>query len=123
MAIRPPSKDELAAIARHYGMNLTEKDLGSFEPLVAGLLSSYEAVEDLYAASAPPPPAGRSWTQPEPAQNPLGQHRPRARPRSEARPERSAATAAAASAPPRPRAAAGPKIREQPAAIERPTGP
>ena len=72
MAIRPPSKDELAAIARHYGMNLTEKDLGSFEPLVAGLLSSYEAVEDLYTATAPRPPAGRSWTRPEPAQNPLG---------------------------------------------------
>jgi len=72
MAIRPPSRDELAAIARHYGMNLTEKDLGSFEPLVAGLLSSYEAVEDLYAATAPRPPAGRSWTRPEPAQNPLG---------------------------------------------------
>jgi amidase len=72
MAVRPPSKDELAAIARHYGMNLTDKDLSSFEPLVAGLLSSYEAVEELYAATAPRPPAGRSWSQPEPAQNPLG---------------------------------------------------
>ena len=73
MAVRPPSKDELAAIARHYGMNLTDKDLGSFEPLVAGLLSSYEAVEDLYAATAPRPPAGRSWTRPEPARTPAQQ--------------------------------------------------
>ena len=31
MAVRPPSKDQLAAIARGYGMRLTEQDLGSFE--------------------------------------------------------------------------------------------
>jgi hypothetical protein len=42
MAVRPPSKDELAAIARDYGMHLTEDDIGSFEPLVAGVLSSYD---------------------------------------------------------------------------------
>ena len=72
MAVRPPGKDELAAIARGYGMHLSDQDLGSFEPLVAGLLSSYDAVEDLYAQTAPQPPAGRAWTQPDPAQNPLG---------------------------------------------------
>ena len=53
MAVRPPGKDELAAIARGYGMHLSDQDLGSFEPLVAGLLSSYDAVEDLYAQTAP----------------------------------------------------------------------
>ena len=53
MAVRPPSKDELAVIARGYGMHLSEEDLGSFEPMVAGLLSSYNAVEDLYAQTAP----------------------------------------------------------------------
>jgi amidase len=72
MAVRPPTKDELAAIARGYGMNLTEEDLGSFEPMVAGLLSSYEAVEELYAAAAPQPPSGRAWTRPKDAENPLG---------------------------------------------------
>ena len=72
MAVRPPSKDELAAIARDYGMHLTEDDIGSFEPLVAGVLSSYDAVEELYAQTAPRPPAGRAWKRPEPAENPLG---------------------------------------------------
>jgi amidase len=72
MAVRPPGKDELAAIARGYGMHLSDEDLGSFEPLVAGLLSSYDAVEDLYAQIAPEAPAGRTWKQPDPAENPLG---------------------------------------------------
>jgi hypothetical protein len=39
MAVRPPGKDDLAAIARGYGMHLSDEDLGSFEPMVAGLLS------------------------------------------------------------------------------------
>jgi amidase len=72
MAVRPPSKDELAAIARGYGMHLSEEDLGSFEPMVAGLLASYDAVGELYAQTAPQPPAGRAWKRPEPAENPLG---------------------------------------------------
>src|SRR6266567_1927574 len=36
MAIRPPGKDELAAIARGYGMHLSDQDLGSFEPMMNG---------------------------------------------------------------------------------------
>ena len=72
MAVRPPGKDELAAIARGYGMHLSDQDLGLFEPLVAGLLSSYDAVEDLYNQTAPQPPAGRTWKQPDPGENPLG---------------------------------------------------
>src|SRR6266566_4888876 len=72
MAVRPPGKDELAAIARGYGMHLSDQDLGSFEPLVAGLLSSYDAVEDLYAQTAPQPPADRTWKHPDPTENPLG---------------------------------------------------
>jgi hypothetical protein len=80
MAVRPPGKDELAAIARGYGMHLSDEDLGSFEPLVAGLLSSYDAVEDLYAQIAPEAPAGRTWKQPDPAENPLGAWYVRTRP-------------------------------------------
>jgi amidase len=53
-------------------MHLSEADLASFEPMVAGMLSSYDAVGDLYAQIAPAPPAGRTWKQPEPAENPLG---------------------------------------------------
>ena len=65
MAVRPPGKDELAAIARGYGMHLSDEDLGSFEPMVAGLLSSYDAVEELYAQIAPEAPAGRTWKRPD----------------------------------------------------------
>ncbi|HEX3311636.1 MAG TPA: amidase family protein, partial [Streptosporangiaceae bacterium] len=72
MAVRPPGKDDLAAIARGYGMHLSDEDLGSFEPMVAGLLSSYDAVEELYAQTAPQSPANRTWKQPEPGENPLG---------------------------------------------------
>jgi len=72
MAVRPPGKDDLAAIARGYGMHLSDEDLGSFEPMVAGLLSSYDAVEELYAQTAPQPPANRTWKQPDPGGNPLG---------------------------------------------------
>jgi amidase len=72
MAVRPPSKDELATIARGYGMHLSQEDLGSFEPMVAGLLASHEAVGELYAQTAPQPPAGRTWQQPTAAENPLG---------------------------------------------------
>jgi hypothetical protein len=39
MAVRPPGKDELAAIARGYGMHLSEQYLGSFEPMVTRLLA------------------------------------------------------------------------------------
>lgn len=39
-------------------MHLSEEDLGSFEPMVAGLLT-YDAVGELYAQTAPQPPAGR----------------------------------------------------------------
>jgi amidase len=53
-------------------MHPSEEDLASFEPMVAGLLASYDAVENLYAQTAPQPPAGRTWKQPEPAENPLG---------------------------------------------------
>jgi Asp-tRNA(Asn)/Glu-tRNA(Gln) amidotransferase A subunit family amidase len=72
MAVRPPGQDDLAAIARGYGMHLSDEDLGLFEPMVAGLLSSYDAVEELYAQTAPQPPANRTWKQPDPAGNPLG---------------------------------------------------
>jgi amidase len=72
MAVRPPSKDELAAIARGYGMKLSDQDLDSFGALIAGALASYDAVEDLYAADAPVAPTDRTWTRPDAASNPLG---------------------------------------------------
>ena len=72
MAVRPPGKDELAAIARGYA-DAPERSGPRVVRAPGGrLLSSYDAVEDLYAQTAPQPPADRAWKQPDPAQNPLG---------------------------------------------------
>jgi amidase len=61
----------LATIARGFGFHLSDADLSSFEPMVAGVLSSYDAVEELYGATAPTAP-DRPWTRPEEADNRLG---------------------------------------------------
>jgi amidase len=71
MAVRPPSREELAAIARGYGFTMSEADIASFEPMVAGSMESYGAVEELYEATAPAMPE-RSWSRPDDADNPLG---------------------------------------------------
>jgi amidase len=72
MAVRPPDKDELDALARGYGMTLSDADLETYRVLVGGSFSSYDAVEELYAELAPTPPAARAATRPEDADNPLG---------------------------------------------------
>lgn len=72
MAVRPPRREEIAAIADRYGFRLTDDDVASFTPLVAGALISYDAVEELYEAAAPQPPTGRTATTPREDDNPLG---------------------------------------------------
>ncbi len=72
MPVRPPRPDEIAAIADRYGFALSEADVESFTPLVTGALSSYDAVEELYAAVAPEAPAGRVAVAPDEDENPLG---------------------------------------------------
>ena len=69
MPVRPPDPDALHAVAARYGLGLDDADVASFTPMVHGLLASWDAVEELYAASAPAMP-DRSWTRPEPADNP-----------------------------------------------------
>ena len=69
MPVQRPDAGELDAVARRYGLGLTDTDLASFSPMVHGLLASWDAVEELYAASAPAMPE-RSWSRPEPADNP-----------------------------------------------------
>lgn len=71
MAVRPPSKDEVAALAASFGMQPSDEDLATYTGLVEAFLGSYTAVEELYADIAPEPPE-RPWTRPEPADNPLG---------------------------------------------------
>jgi amidase len=72
MAVRPPDKEEVAGLARSYGMHLDDADLETYTLLAAGALSSYDAVEELYAEIAPQPPADRAATRPDEASNPLG---------------------------------------------------
>ena len=70
MPLRPPDPDDLAKAAQQYGLGLDEADVASFSPMVHGLLASWDAVEELYAASAPAMPE-RAWTRPEAADNPF----------------------------------------------------
>lgn len=72
MSVRPPGKDEVAALAAHFGMHPGEVELETYTGMVAAFLGSYDAVEELYAGIAPQVPPGRSATRPEPADNPLG---------------------------------------------------
>ena len=69
MPVQPPDPTELNRVAQRYGLGLSEEDISSFSPMVHGLLASWDAVEELYAASAPAMPE-RTWTRPEPADNP-----------------------------------------------------
>ena len=71
MAIRPPSDTDLRSAAEHYGLGLSDEDVASFNPIVTGLLGSWDVVEELYASTAPVPPE-REWHRPEAEENPLG---------------------------------------------------
>ena len=72
MAVVPPDKDQVAAIARGYGMTPSDADLEVYTSLVAAFLTSYDAVEELYGQIAPQPPTDRPSTRPDDADNPLG---------------------------------------------------
>ena len=72
MAVRPPDKDQLAAVARSLGMDLDEADVESYSALVAAGFASYDAVEELYAQVAPDAPTDREHTVPDGDDNPLG---------------------------------------------------
>jgi amidase len=72
MPVQLPDHSELAHIASQYGLDLSDADVESFEPFVAGLMGSWPALEELYARTAPAPPTNRPWHRPEDADNPLG---------------------------------------------------
>jgi amidase len=71
MPVARPSREEIAEIARGYGMTPSEEMLAAYEPLVDGFLGSYDTIEALYAEIAPSAPE-RTWRRPEPPENPLG---------------------------------------------------
>src|SRR3712207_185260 len=70
--VRPPDENEVAALAASYGMKPSAEEVASYTPIVAAFLSSYDAVEELYAGIAPEPPQDRPSTRPAEADNPLG---------------------------------------------------
>ncbi|MBN9099793.1 MULTISPECIES: amidase [unclassified Pseudonocardia] len=70
MPVDPPDAAALSAVAAHYGLDLDADAIASFSPMVHGLLGSWDAVEELYAATAPTMPE-RAWTRPEDADNPF----------------------------------------------------
>ena len=72
MAIRPPVESDLAAVAERYGLELSSADIASFVPFASGLVSSWTAVEELYARTAPTPRSDRPWSRPAERDNPLG---------------------------------------------------
>ena len=55
MAFGPPDESDLASIGERYGLELSSADVASFLPFATGLLSSWNAVEELYARTAPSP--------------------------------------------------------------------
>ncbi|SFL77605.1 amidase [Geodermatophilus ruber] len=72
MPVRPPDQNEVAALARSYGMHPAAEEVAAYTPIVAAFLSSYDAVEELYAEIAPQAPDDRPSTRPAEADNPLG---------------------------------------------------
>ncbi len=69
MPVQPPDPAEMARVAEHYGLRLDDADLASFAPVVEGLLTSWDAVEQLYAETAPSAPQ-RRWERPADEANP-----------------------------------------------------
>ena len=59
MPVRPPDETEVAALAASYGMKPSAEEVAAYTPIVAAFLSSYDAVEELYAGIAPQAPTDR----------------------------------------------------------------
>src|SRR4051794_37504759 len=72
MAVPRPDTEDVAALARSYGMHPSEDAVAIYTTLLDGALSSYDAVEELYGGIAPQVPPGRSGQRPDDADNPLG---------------------------------------------------
>jgi amidase len=68
--MQPPSPDELRALAREQGIDLSN-ELETYHNLVAGTLGALGAI-DAAPSALPPVPAGRKWWEPAAADNPHG---------------------------------------------------
>ncbi|RFU21356.1 amidase [Geodermatophilus marinus] len=72
MPVRPPDENEVAALAAGYGIELPPGEVATWTTLVAGALSSYDAVEELHATLERQAPVDRPSNRPGDADNPLG---------------------------------------------------
>ena len=72
MAVKRPTVEQLALVARRYNLDLTDDDLRSFQGLMESTLASYARIDEL----TPPAPAVKyprsSGRRPQPDANPLG---------------------------------------------------
>ncbi|MDT7606207.1 MAG: amidase [Pseudonocardiales bacterium] len=69
MPLPPPDSSALRKVSDDYRLGLTPADAESFQPFVAGLLASWDVVEELYNETAPKAPE-RDWQYPADADNP-----------------------------------------------------
>ncbi len=72
MPIPRPTAADVVALAEHHGMHPSEADTTTYATLLDGALSSYDAVEELWAGIAPTAPDDRAAQRPDEADNPLG---------------------------------------------------
>ncbi|MDT7774648.1 MAG: amidase, partial [Pseudonocardiales bacterium] len=63
MPLPPPDSSALRKVSDDYRLGLTPADAESFQPFVAGLLASWDTVEELYNETAPKAPE-RDWQHP-----------------------------------------------------------
>jgi amidase len=70
-APRLPTVDEVQAIAKSFGMTLTETDAASFRGLMAGSMASYARLDELVEPKLPVKYPRRPGQRPEPEQNPF----------------------------------------------------
>ena len=61
--IPPPSADELRALARDLGLELSDAELELYRNLMAGSLGAFAAI-DAAPSGLPEVPAGRDWWEP-----------------------------------------------------------
>ena len=72
MAVPRPDEDQVAELARSWGMSLSDADLSAYTVLIGAGLASCDAVEELWSATAPTAPEAARGAAPADADNPLG---------------------------------------------------
>jgi amidase len=71
MPVRTPSLEQLSEIALEYGLDMTEEDLASFQGLMAGVLASYNRLDQLVEPGLPVRHPRTPGHRARPEENPL----------------------------------------------------